>query len=291
MNHRGFNVCRMLALGHSNSCIAIHTVNPEVPAPRFGRSTLCWLKYRIAQLTVGFLCRSTFGYTNEDMALSGLTIQTPGLTPPLTPGSYVQPTERPQTTAYALCDSPPGLLAYVLDAIRPPPLSRPSYSPQNLAPSSAGHSPVQSRSPTSPQSVGTPAPARTRSPQTLELGDFDNPWTPTALINWTMVYWLPGPEVALRWLINSAAFLPSLWLSHSSVPLGITHFREPFAPGTGTGQTPPQWAEAYHRVAMVRRREGRVRFPAWERPAEVVMDIRELASILGATAGDPEMVQ
>jgi len=100
-----------------------------------------------------------------------------------------------------------------------------------------------------------------------------------------MIYWLPGPEVALRWLVNSAALTPPLWTMHSNVPLGITQFRELALPGTRSVQTPPQWAEAYHRVAMVRRREGRVRFPAWERPGEMVEDIRELAGILGNTFG------
>ena len=51
---------------------------------------------------------------------------------------------------------------------------------------------------------------------------------------------------------------------------------------TGSGQTPPEWAEAYHRVAMLRRREGKVRFAAWERPGEVVQDIRELADIVAS---------
>ena len=37
---RGFKICRILALAHPDSCIAIHTVNPDVPAPRFGLSAL-----------------------------------------------------------------------------------------------------------------------------------------------------------------------------------------------------------------------------------------------------------
>lgn len=268
-----FKICRMLALGHNDSCMAIHTVNPEVPPPR-----------------------SSFGYMEGDMA-SPMSMHSPGITPPLTPGVAPQPTDRPQTAAYALCDSPPGLLAYMLDQIQPAGF-RASRSPQSLAPSSASSSsgrpsPVLSRSPSSPAgSVTTPGPAPGRSPQhqpglspqtsPLELTDIRNPWTPTALITWTMIYWLPGPEVALRWLTNSAALAPSLWLSHSNVPLGITHFRDARSPSSGTGQTPPQWSVAYHRVAMLRRHEGRVRFPAWERPAEVVTDIRELAGILGA---------
>ena len=97
----------------------------------------------------------------------------------------------------------------------------------------------------------------------------------------THLYQLPGPEVALRWLVNSSTMVPSLWTGCSNVPLGITHFREPIAPGLANSLVSPQWAEAYHRIAMVRRRNGRVRFPAWERPGEVVLDIREFAELLG----------
>lgn len=269
----------MLALSHSDSCIAIHTVNPEVPAPRFGRSILCWLKYHIAQLTIGILGRSSFGYTNID--ITGMNMQQTGLSPPSTPGSFLQPAERPQTTAYALCDSPPGLLAYMLDIIQPPPTTRASQSPQNLEIPSTRHSPTTHRSPSSPQSIETPVQGRSpRTPRVLELGNLNNPWSPTTLIDWTMIYWLPGPEVALRWKSNSAALEPALWRSYSSVPLAITHFIDPTDSAAGTNQSPPQWAEVYHRIAMLRRREGRVRFPAWERPAEVVMDIRELALLL-----------
>ena len=299
----------MIAIAHPESCIAIHTVNPDVPPPRFGTSILIWLKYRIAKLTYAFLRRSSLGYTPDDMAMSTplpdySTQPTPGLTPPLSPGVY-QSNERPQTTAYALCDSPPGLLAYILDAIQPPSLgsTSPARSPEHLRPSAAGKSPISPQSygtpqATSPQSYGSATPGR--SPQTsrrqspqhaqpLELSDANSPWTPAAIVNWTMLHWLPGPEVALRWLVNSASLVPSLWTGYSNVPLAISHFREgpPTNPGSGTVQTPPQWAEAYHRIAMVRRREGRARFPAWERPAEIVMDLRELADLLSSASSVP----
>ena len=118
----------------------------------------------------------------------------------------------------------------------------------------------------------------------ITAGDVSNAWTPTALVNWAMLYWLPGPEVALRWLVNSSGLASTLWESHSTVPLGISHFREPALPGAAPTQIPPEWAEAYHRIAMLRRREGRVRYPAWERPGELVMDIREFADMLNNTA-------
>ncbi|KAH9845624.1 putative epoxide hydrolase, partial [Teratosphaeria destructans] len=293
----GFKICRVLAIAHSDSCMAIHTVNPDVPPPRFDRSTPKSPIDKMCMLTSEILRRPSFGYGQENIlsgsGMSSPALPSPGARSPVLPGVFPQPTERPQTISYALCDSPSGLLAYVLDLIQPQACSRPSTSPSSLAPSTIGtpserHSPVLSRSPSSPAgsvSSSQTSQSQSRSSQTpLELGDHQSPWTPTAIINWTMIYWLPGPEVALRWLANSAALVPSLWLGHSNVPLGITHFRDSNArsPSPGTGQTPPQWAEAYHRIAMVRQRVGRVRFPAWERPMEIVMDIRELAGILGA---------
>ena len=283
----------MLALTHTDSCIAIHTVDPEVPPPRFGRSpTPIWVTYRVARLTFAIFRRSSFGYTNEDMELSGLSIEAPGLTPPPTPPVSTTATNRPQTDAYALCDSIPGLLAYMLDAIRPPRLGQGRRSPTggSLGLQSAGHSPVSSRSPHSPYSAASPSvsrsPAQRQSPPgQLSLNDMNNVWSSTTLIDWTMMYWLPGPEVAMRWLVNSAALMPSLWLGYSNVPLGITHYRDTATNGYGVssapGQTPPQWAEAYHRVAMVRRREGRIRYAAWEVPSDVVLDLRELAGLVG----------
>ncbi|KAK5747221.1 hypothetical protein LTR17_000356 [Elasticomyces elasticus] len=272
----GFKVCRLLAPGGGQSCIAIHTVNPEVPAPGFASFLFAWFRYRLAQLTSAFMRRPSFGYRQEDL-------HQPGLTPLMTPNGDSRSHCRPQTLAYGLADSPSGLLAYMLDLIQPP-----TYGSAiaGLQRSFLPRSPTMSRSPISPQS-GSIVSTGYQSPsaaQAIELPGLSTVWTPTALINWTMIYWLPGPEVALRWLSNSAAVLPSLWSSHSNVPLGITHFRDSAVPSSGTGQTPPQWAEAYHRVAMLTRREGRVRFPAWERPAEVVLDIRELASIVGAAS-------
>lgn len=285
----------MLTLTHPESCIGLHTVNPEVPAPRFGTSLPTWLKYHIAKLTFAILRRSTFGYNAEDLAgisspmmdLSMATpgMATPGLTPPLTPGVSAIGAERPQTNAYALCDSPSGLLAYVIDAIRPIPVTSPAQSPGNL------RLPASAPSPVSPQSYGM-SPQSSRSPQgrspqgqspvgsqNFELGEVAFPWTPTALIDWTMLYWLPGPEVALRWLVNSSTLLPTLWTSHSTVPLGISYFRET-THSVGSVQTPPQWAEAYHRIAMLRRRDGRVRYAAWEKPGDIVLDIREFVGLL-----------
>ncbi|KAI5356594.1 putative epoxide hydrolase, alpha/Beta hydrolase [Septoria linicola] len=211
----GFNICRLMALTHSESCIAIHTANPDLPDPR-----------------------TSYGYSQQPMSMPpSPTAQ--GMSPPLTPGSQSPCLDRPQTLSYALCDSPTGLLAHIVDAVSP--------SLQN--------------------SESLPA---TNAASLLQ-----NTWTPTTLLDWTMLYWLPGPEVALRWLSNSIPMIPKLWRSHSPVPLAISHFADQASPQPGT-----QWAESYFRVAMIRRRSGRVRFPAWERPVDMMADIRELAGMM-----------
>lgn len=137
-----------------------------------------------------------------------------GLTPPLTPGTSKQTPKRPQTISFALCDSPVGLLACIVDAIDPP---------------------LQATTSTRPN------PTSNSPPTALQ----QSPWTPTALINWVMLYWLPGPEVALRWLNNSAPMLPNLWITHSNVPLAISQF------GERTDPQVPALLEMHHRIAMV----------------------------------------
>jgi len=260
-----------------------------VLAPRFATSPLLWLKYRLAKLTY-VLRRSVFGYSPEEWLVPVTNDESSQNTPPMTPGSSQATYERPQTVAYALSDSPSGLLAHILDAIRPPSSLFSTHPPSQGGSPENWRIPTLGRSPASPQSYGglqtgrSPRNPTSNSPQTLELNDLSSPWNPTAILNWTMLYWLPGPEVALRWLVNSSKLVKSLWQGHCSVPLGISYFHEPGVPGSPNAQTPPQWAEAYFRVAMLQRREGRVRFPAWERPAEVVMDLREFVGLLGMTS-------
>jgi hypothetical protein len=246
----------------------------------------------VAKLIFAITRRSAFGYSPQEQANQYIApdafYTNPGVTPPTTPGFSAISTERPQTTAYALSDSPSGLLAHILDAIQPQSISSSTVSPSQSAHSLRVPPTPSGRSPTSSTIYGTPQTGRSpqssgSSPQTIELSDVSNAWTPTALIDWTMLYWLPGPEVALRWLVHSSNLVSALWLGYSAVPLAITHFREARSPGGSGSQTPPQWAEAYHRIAMVRSREGRVRFPAWERPAELVVDLREFAGLLGIT--------
>ena len=202
----------------------------------------------------------------NDMALSAAPSPNWQLQQPAHPQSSTLSTpqaavDRPQTLSYALCDSPAGLLSYILDLIRPP-MSRP--------PSSQRPSP-------SPR----PSPRSRQSTQEVEVSQWARPWTKTAIVNWVMMHWIPGPEVALRWLSNSAAMSGSLWQNYTMVPLGVSHYSPQQHTGTpDMAQASLSWAEAYHRVIMVRQRPGVVKFAAWERPVEVVMDLREMVKLV-----------
>ncbi|KAI9686754.1 MAG: hypothetical protein M1822_002813 [Bathelium mastoideum] len=110
----GFKICRMLALHHQSSCRAIYTNSPDMPLPAFRVAPVTYLKYHIARLTKGRISFLRFGYTLADISASGGRRKQRLSTTPFEDQSF-----RPQTTAYSLCDSPIGLLANMLDAIRP----------------------------------------------------------------------------------------------------------------------------------------------------------------------------
>ncbi|EKG18741.1 hypothetical protein MPH_03967 [Macrophomina phaseolina MS6] len=140
-----------------------------------------------------------------------------------------------QTAAYALCDSPVGLLAHTLDVLRP-----------CLA-------------------LG-------------QSGALSSLWTPATLLNWTMMRWLPGPEAGLRWLQRAKMEIKGgqqLWQRYSNVPLGISQFGRSRGAG-GTEDAMLGWAEAWQRVTWMKRREDddAVR-PEWERPEELVEDLKD----------------
>ncbi|EME81909.1 uncharacterized protein MYCFIDRAFT_175487 [Pseudocercospora fijiensis CIRAD86] len=211
---RGLNICRLMALTHSKSCVALHTANPEVPDPRSSLNQ---------DNTVDRPLQWEIKATDYETELASTTAlkdsRSQCISPPRTPGVYQQTSQRPQTIAYALCDSPAGLLAYIVDVIQP-------YRNPFM---------------------------RTNDDAAAGL---QGPWTPTSLINWAMLF-------TGAWVANMTAgigFLPmvsQLWMTHSNTPLAISQFSDQNSPPIG-----PVWAEAYHRIAMIRRRPGSARFPA-----------------------------
>jgi hypothetical protein len=140
-----YQLPRILASKHQNNCLGIHIIDPPVQPPILSSSPLNWTKFAIAK----FFHAPIFGYTAADWAAlkesqwsagasrgrrasqdieSNPTSTTPLLSrlPPsslgLSGSSYAASgllgLREPNTLAYALCDSPVGLLSLVLNGLQ-----------------------------------------------------------------------------------------------------------------------------------------------------------------------------
>lgn len=231
---------------HPHSCMAVYTSNPDVPAPAFRYAPLTWLKYRIARLTRGRLSLLSFGYLPFDFSSSSPSPSSSYESQVLTTATD------PRVLSIALADSPSGLLAFLLNLIRP-----------NQAPfPTTLHSSAVSQSERAPT-----------------MNTLSHAWTPSDLLTWTMLYWLPGPEAPLNWLYNALLeTTPTalFWRSYTPVPLGVTCFR----PGLSMQLVPPMWAGAYMDICWLRRHESSARWTAWEKPEELVVGLRDFVAEL-----------
>ena len=208
----------MLALNHQSSCRAIYTNSPDIPPPAPRVAPVAYLKFQLARLTKCRIPFLRFGYTPSDMLGARRRQQQSSYTNPFEDGGF-----RPQTTAHSLCDSPVGLLACMLDAIRP------SFSRKQ--------------------------------------------WSHTDILNWTMMHWLPGPEAGLRWLRQaSLESRRECWTRYSATPLGISSFGNAAEEQMGC---PPPWMAGWQRLCWLRRHERAAKWPAWDAPDEMVMDLRD----------------
>lgn len=95
------------------------------------------------------------------------------------------------------------------------------------------------------------------------------PWSPTDILNWTMLHWLPGPEAGIRFHRESILDMKDVLKRWSPTPLGISVFA-----GSWRGP-PPVWGACVQPLMWQRRHEGSGAFAAWERPDELVEDLRE----------------
>lgn len=179
---------------------------------------MSYLKYRIAKLTKAKIPLLSFGYVpTEVQAQSGTppaedeqdALQ---LHRPLGPTLHRLYALRPQTLAFSLCDSPVGLLAALLDVIH---TRVPSLSPVTSRSRSPFLSPVELEMQHSSQvrtndtmgqmgmiseededvlSVSTERPGDPLSRRQSDLESKSYTWSPTEILNFTMLQWLPGPE-------------------------------------------------------------------------------------------------
>ncbi|KAI9885163.1 MAG: hypothetical protein M1823_003050 [Watsoniomyces obsoletus] len=220
----GFDICRMLAIHHSDRCLATHTTTPlpYLRPPSFAYRPLQYFKYLAARLMPRSTAAARLGYQPHDLrsvhrARRRVSGESRGAFSRL--GLYA----RPRTLAYALCDSPVGLLAWTREALT----------------------------------------ARTRVEDCFSVED---------ALDFTMISWLPGPDAPLQYLATTStdtAEMRDVSERWSAVPLGLTVFPDPQA------DCPPAWAACVQPLAWIRRHQGSdVGWPVWERPTEVVDDLK-----------------
>lgn len=289
--HRGFSICRALALNYPQKCLAVHTANPSFVEPTFKHSPVALLKYWIARFTRAKVPALSFGYVPSELRSPAKPELLDGS--PNKPGSqyFRGPTgptlaqvysHRPQTLAFSFCDSPVGLLAGLLDVIHK---RAPSQSPATPRARSPFLSPVElglQDSHRERQSQGneigsapTEDPEQPLSPRESEINARDYTWSTTEVLNWTMMQWLPGPEASLRWLRRAhvdSSPTSAFTRSYCAVPLAISSFR---ARGHDKSSTPLMWGSASWHIAWVKRHHRPAALPAWEAPDLLVLDMRE----------------
>ncbi|PNS16445.1 hypothetical protein CAC42_179 [Sphaceloma murrayae] len=244
----GFRIARAISQAYPLNCRALFTSNPLVPQPSFTSTPIAWLKYQLARLTGARSPWLSFGYVPSDFDMaSNYQVKV---------GAMNVPADGNIHLAFALADSPTGLLAFMLHLLNPMhgrPRQPSSHPPRN---------------------------------DSVHLGSIlIHPWSPTDVLTWTMLYWLSGPEAPLRWLRNACKETQpesAYWTKRSTVPLGVSQFRWPGASARGMVLSPPVWTSAYCDLVWLRRHNaGReVKWPAWEAADSLVLDLRDFVADL-----------
>jgi len=123
-----YHLPRLIGERFKERCLGVHLLGPIAEAPRLGEGIWEWVKWRVA----GFFHGSWWGYDEADWKTLGeerrvrRLAQKKGEQAPLLPRRETKGygavgmvgLREPNTFAYALCDSPVGLLSLVCSALR-----------------------------------------------------------------------------------------------------------------------------------------------------------------------------
>jgi hypothetical protein len=182
-------------MNHGERCLAVHTCNPGFAEPTVKKSKRAWMKYRIAKMTRGRWPGLSFGYMPDELKKEKQEVQNSNR--PLGPTLHELYSLRPQTLSYSLCDSPVGLLAALLDVVHTrvpsgsPLTSRsrsPFLSPVELEMQESNHVHSDERDLDQTHRMST-------IQEEMEAKSYT--WTPTEILNWTMMQWLPGKSILI----------------------------------------------------------------------------------------------
>ncbi|KAK5630829.1 hypothetical protein RRF57_006544 [Xylaria bambusicola] len=112
-----YRLADWLSTHYPDSCLGTHFISPPLTKPRLQVAPLAWTKWFIAK----FFEASTLGYQSSDF--SALRQGGGDMAKKSTNKAAKSPTNKysfaePNTLAYALCDSPTGLLVFVMKGLR-----------------------------------------------------------------------------------------------------------------------------------------------------------------------------
>lgn len=260
----GFDLARALAGREPEKVLGVHTWNPRFEQPRLTKQFGAWAKWQVARLTGTRWAALSFGYVPSEVAASKEHDQTTSVEKPLGLAMHQLCSLRPQTLAYSLCDSPVGLLAVLLDLVA----TQGAGSSPNARPRSPfldpGELEMQDRE---YEAAGH---ERVRSDDTVKASSNGESWTPTDILNWTMMMWLPGAEAGLRWLRRAhVETSEQSWTDYCNTPLSISSFR------TRHALTPLMWGAGSWPITWVKRHQENAEMPPWDAPKQLAQDMRE----------------
>ncbi|KAK0727927.1 Alpha/Beta hydrolase protein [Lasiosphaeria miniovina] len=114
-----WRLARHLATYYSSSCLGTHLISPPLTPPSLRYAPWEWAKWNIAS----FFRRPLFGYTKDDFAALSpgrqSTSSSSGDSSNIADSGLNQINLKdPNTLAYALCDSPVGMLSFVLKGLQ-----------------------------------------------------------------------------------------------------------------------------------------------------------------------------
>ncbi|KAI8630158.1 alpha/beta-hydrolase [Xylariaceae sp. FL1651] len=242
-----YKLAECLATRYPDSCLGTHFISPPLTQPKLQEAPLEWAKWSIAS----FFKAPILGYRTEDFSAlkhSGYVPPSKKLATPAQFGLNRLGLSEPNTLAYALCDSPTGLLVFVMKGLR------------LLAP--------------------------------------QKEFTPTEIINFTQLAWLPGPESAMRFWAHCLRHPEKADKKPRPRPrVALTVFLgdEQEAPrdendGNGGRGIPelfngekhsyscPSWARTKYNVLYTNRATGKPGLLAWERPEIITAGVQALAA-------------
>ncbi|KAM5342424.1 hypothetical protein ACJ41O_013390 [Fusarium nematophilum] len=111
-----WRIAKRLSHDFSTSCLGFHLIAPSLSAPKLQDSTSEWMKWTIARV----LGSPVLGYSKDDISATQKqkSSQKGDKKSQINLGKATQNNLEPNTPSYALCDSPTGLLLYVLKVLR-----------------------------------------------------------------------------------------------------------------------------------------------------------------------------